>query len=357
MYDATLLQKRKNDSTVGGKSILTLALVLSVLMGVPRVLHAATLLLNPSNGSYAVGSVVPVEVIVDTEGETINAVSGELSYDATHVRPASIKISDSLVDLWIKQPSTSASEDIVAFEGLILNPGFSGKGKIATINFEVIGSGSTIVSFVSGSALANDGMGTNVLTRFSESALSTYGSGGETIATRPINTELPIDPSTLVMDSLRPPVVTGYTLAPARIESFSLQGVTYPAAVVTLWLQRGDDAPDIAAVQADMAGNFSYSRNNPYKNLQPIAPASVLSAVRYLFTGMPYRFWLTAKISGAETPPTQAFDLKVGGFSMSEIFFGFSMLPVLILGGFLLYEIMKLQKQGAYRKRHVVRHH
>lgn len=331
--------------------VLFLLLFISVFV-VPLSASAAALLLNPSSGSYAVGSTVPVDVIIDTENASINAVSGVLTYDDTAVNPASIKISDSLVDLWIMQPSISADENSISFEGLILNPGFTGKGKIATINFTILSPSSSVVSFSSGSALANDGLGTNLLARFSESALSTYGSEGETIMTRQANAELPVDPSTLVMDSLRPPVVTGYTLAPERIEAFSLQGVTYPAAVVRLWLQESNNPPEVAAIQADKAGNFSYSRDNPYKNLQPIAPASVLTAVKYIFTGTPYRFWLTAEVSGAETPSTQAFDMKVGGFSATGIFLGFLMALIMALGGFLLYEMIRIQKQGERRSHH-----
>ncbi len=112
----------------------------------------------------------------------------------------------------------------------------------------------------------------------------------------------------------------------------------------------------MVAIQADKAGNFSYSRDNPYKNLQPIAPASVLSAVKYLFSGTPYRFWLTAEVSGAETPPTQAFDMKVGGFSTTGIFLGFLMLLIMTLGGFLLYEMIRIQKQGERHTHHSARH-
>ena len=317
--------------------------------------QAASFLLNPSVGSYAVGSVVPLDIIIDTEGEVINAVSATLSFNEDSVRPTTIKISDSLVDLWITQPAVSTTNHTISFEGLILNPGFNGKGKIATINLEILKPSSSVISFDSGSALANDGLGTNLLARFSEATLSTYGEAGQTVATR--STELPIDPSTLVLGSLRPPVVTSYTLRPERIQEFSLQGVTYPEASVRIWLQKGDSTPETLAIQADKAGNFSYQHDNPFRDLEPLLPASVFTAAARLISGTPYRFWLTAIVSGSETSPTQAFDVLVGGVSTTEMLVAFLIIIVLILGAILAVQMTSLKEKIGVRLKKSKRGH
>ena len=51
------------------------------------MVRASSLFLNPSSGTYAVGSIIPVDVIVDTEGKTINAISGTLGFPEGIVRP------------------------------------------------------------------------------------------------------------------------------------------------------------------------------------------------------------------------------------------------------------------------------
>ncbi|MBU4256969.1 hypothetical protein KKC04_00990, partial [Patescibacteria group bacterium] len=54
---------------------------------------------------------------------------------------------------------------MVNFEGIVLNPGFTGSsGKAITIVFRTKAAGNTPLTFSSGSALANDGKGTNILT-------------------------------------------------------------------------------------------------------------------------------------------------------------------------------------------------
>lgn len=348
------------DQKEPGKFAQILSLLLFVVIFIlPNTVDAASFLFNPSTGSYAVGSTVPVDVIIDTEDDSINAVSGVLTYDDTAVRPVSIKISDSLVDLWIVQPSISENEDTISFEGLILNPGFIGKGKIATINFTILTPSSSVVSFASGSALANDGMGTNLLTRFAKATLSTYGGEGKTIATRDISSELPIDPSTLVLESLRPPVVTSYTLRPENINKFSLQGVTYPEAGVKLWFQKDSQVPDVLALRADKAGNFSYQHDSPFTDLEPLLPASVLTAVKNIFSGTRYRFWLTATVLNSETPTTQAFDMVVGGISMTEVLIAFLIIIVLLLGTILVFQMTSLKEKISARlkkKKHTTRH-
>lgn len=65
----------------------------------------------------------------------------------------------------MQEPSFSNSNGTVNFEGIVLNPGFTGEaGKILTINFKAKAVGEAALTFFSASVLANDGEGTNILT-------------------------------------------------------------------------------------------------------------------------------------------------------------------------------------------------
>ncbi|PIY71246.1 hypothetical protein COY88_01350, partial [Candidatus Roizmanbacteria bacterium CG_4_10_14_0_8_um_filter_35_28] len=70
----------------------------------------------------------------------------------------------SIFILWVQEPSFLNSVGTINFEGIVLNPGFTGAaGKIITTNFKVKAAGVATLNFSSGSVLANDGKGTNIL--------------------------------------------------------------------------------------------------------------------------------------------------------------------------------------------------
>jgi hypothetical protein len=67
--------------------------------------------------------------------------------------------------LWVQEPVFSNADGRVTFEGVVLNPGYTGSGgKILTLTLKAKGTGTARLSFSSGSVLANDGKGTNILT-------------------------------------------------------------------------------------------------------------------------------------------------------------------------------------------------
>lgn len=124
----------------------------------------ASLYFSPSSGSYAVGDNFSVAVYVKSVDQTINAVSGTISFSSEKLNVISLSKSNSILTLWVQEPTLSNGAGTINFEGVVLNPGFSGAaGKIITINFKVKSSGVTSLLFSAGSVLANDGKGTNVL--------------------------------------------------------------------------------------------------------------------------------------------------------------------------------------------------
>jgi hypothetical protein len=308
------------------------------------VARASSLFLNPSTGTYAVGSIIPVDVIVDTEGKTINAISGTLEFPEGMVQPTSVKKNDSIVTLWIQQPSISTHTSEISFEGLILNPGFSGRGKVLTVYFEVIATGSPVIAFSSGLTLANDGFGTNILETLADARYEVSGVSSPIVRSTDGKTELPLDPSSLVLSSLRPPVITGYTNRPKNLADFFVQGVTYPNAQVNVWLKPPSGDPAQYTIASDEAGNFSY-RYGSTKNLVPLLQAAVLSSLSGSLRGIPYQFWLEAIVGGVATPPTQAFEVIVGGIGISEILLVVLVLLVLGVVGLLIFEMILLRRR------------
>ncbi|MFA6135847.1 MAG: hypothetical protein WC705_00560 [Candidatus Paceibacterota bacterium] len=143
---------------------------------------AADLILQSSSSNYSVDSSFSVDVYVASPDQSVNAVSGSVSFDNDKVNVSSVSKSGSLISFWVQEPSFSNQTGKVDFEGIILNPGFIGaKGKILTINFKSKNPGTANFNFSSGSILANDGTGTNVLKNLIPLALN-FNLSGESIS-------------------------------------------------------------------------------------------------------------------------------------------------------------------------------
>ncbi|MBU4579610.1 cohesin domain-containing protein, partial [Patescibacteria group bacterium] len=143
---------------------LGLIFVFFSVSGASNAAHAASLYFSPSSGSHAVGSTFSVSVLTSSANQAMNAVSGVISFPANKLEIVSLSKSGSIISLWVQEPSFSNVTGTINFEGIVLNPGFIGaSGKIITINFKAKAAGSAALSFSSGSILANDGKGTNIL--------------------------------------------------------------------------------------------------------------------------------------------------------------------------------------------------
>ncbi len=128
----------------------------------PYTARAANLYFSPSSGNYNVGQDFSVSVFVSSADQAMNAAQGVINFPSDRLQVTSLSKAGSIISLWVQEPSFTAGA--VNFEGIVLNPGFTGNaGKVLTVNFKVKAAGSGTLSFTSGSVLANDGQGTNIL--------------------------------------------------------------------------------------------------------------------------------------------------------------------------------------------------
>jgi hypothetical protein len=135
-----------------------------VLFVAPTVVFGASLSFSPSSGTYKPGAVFTVAIYVNSGGQALNAVSGIVSYPKDLLEVVSVSKNQSIVSLWVQEPNFSNEDAIVNFEGIVLNPGFSGlKGKVLEVTFRAKKEGNPSLSFTSGSILANDGEGSEIL--------------------------------------------------------------------------------------------------------------------------------------------------------------------------------------------------
>lgn len=192
--------------------------------------EAASLSVSPNSGQYNVGSTFTINVLVSSSDQSINVVSGEISFDAAKLEVVSVTKSGSIMGLWVQEPNFSNILGTIKFEGIILNPGFLGSnGKVISIIFKAKNPGSIKLLLANVSILANDGEGTDVLDSLDH---GNYTIGGETITTTK-----PVSVSTKpALTTTKPKIITTTTTKasglltnePVSVEEMSREKLTSP---------------------------------------------------------------------------------------------------------------------------------
>lgn len=141
-----------------------LALFATALFLVPAFASAATMSLSPGTGVYQVGGTWTTRVVVNTAGKPINAAEGTLSFNTSELQVLGISKGASIFSLWTIEPTFSNATGKVTFGGGSPQ-GYTGSaGTVMSITWKAKANGTPKVNFSSGSVLAADGQGTNVLT-------------------------------------------------------------------------------------------------------------------------------------------------------------------------------------------------
>ena len=139
-------------------------LLFSVSLALPAVVQAASLYFFPSSGSYSVGRSFTVSVYVSSPSQAMNAVSGIITFPSDKLQVTSLSKAGSIVSFWAQEPSFSNITGTITLEGVVLPAGYIGSnGKILDVNFAAKSQGTASLNFSSGSVLAHDGQGTNIL--------------------------------------------------------------------------------------------------------------------------------------------------------------------------------------------------
>ncbi|MEK7622057.1 MAG: cohesin domain-containing protein [Patescibacteria group bacterium] len=145
------------------KILPALIFLLTSFVFVPAA-SAATLYLSPPSGEYRVGQSFTLSVNVSSPNQAVNAADGRVSFPKDYLEILNLSKSGSILSYWISEPVFSNLDGSIKFEGVIPNPGFTGAaGRLLAATFRVKRAGTAALNFVSGSVLANDGQGTNVL--------------------------------------------------------------------------------------------------------------------------------------------------------------------------------------------------
>lgn len=144
--------------------IRILLVIVFLFFFTPLVSRAASLSLTPAGGSYAIGSTFDVSIILNTEGESVNAIVASLSFPPDMLQVVSPSTGQSVIGVWTANPKLDNRLGRIDLQGGIPGGINSSKALITTITFRVKSTGNAIVRFRDDStALRNDGLGTDIL--------------------------------------------------------------------------------------------------------------------------------------------------------------------------------------------------
>lgn len=167
---------------------------LLALFLLPTSANAASFSISPATANIDTGETITLTVSVSSSTQAINAFSGRIYYPANLLGNPTVSTNGTIVNFWTIQPSDEAGA--VRFEGLVLNPGFSGTGgKLFSVTWRAEGSGIATFELSQASILANDGEGTNVLAGTLPKSVVTIGQTGGVVTTQPTSgTNAPLPP-------------------------------------------------------------------------------------------------------------------------------------------------------------------
>lgn len=107
----------------------------------PVSVSAATLYMDPHETEIYPGDTIAVQIRLDTdEGECINVVDGVINYD-TEILPVDISRGESIVPIWVEEPTIDKSNKRITFAGGVPN-GYCGRidgdPKLTNVIFEIL---------------------------------------------------------------------------------------------------------------------------------------------------------------------------------------------------------------------------
>jgi hypothetical protein len=197
----------------------------ALLIFVPQLAFAASLTLSPSAVSVAAGDTFVERVLATSPTQAANAVSGTLSFPTDLFSVVSTSKANSVLTLWVQDPSFSNSDGTVDFSGVVPNPGFTGSGTVFSVTFQAKQAGQGTISFLASAILANDGNGTDILSGTNSSNVTV------TNAPTPIPTPTPAAPTPAATPSASDDKAL---LATITSSTHPDQNVWYPATHVVL---------------------------------------------------------------------------------------------------------------------------
>jgi len=136
------------------------ALFIFLFIFLPKITFGAEFIPSSSVKNVNTGDQFEVNLLLDTQGETANAVGGTITYPTDLLQLKEIRDGNSLVNFWVDKPTDTANG--IIFSG-ITPGGYTGQsGSIMSLIFTAKRDGQGSISIKNGELLRNDGTGSAI---------------------------------------------------------------------------------------------------------------------------------------------------------------------------------------------------
>lgn len=144
----------------------------AVVLVLPLAASAQSLLLKAPKTTYNVGDSFQVSLNINTEGKSINTLSGKIQLPTSKLQILDVRYGNSIISLWVERPKADASAGTITFTGGVPG-GFSGSaGPILSFGVKARAEGSASINLSDIKVLLNDGLGTEAAAKNGSLALS-----------------------------------------------------------------------------------------------------------------------------------------------------------------------------------------
>jgi len=142
-------------------TIFSALIVISFFIVVQKV-EAAVLTVMPNYDDINYGETFVVELRINSEKQVINAVKAVLTYSPSMLDVIDVSRGGSFLTLWPEEPTVDSTEGTISLTGGIPHGSYVVDGKIMSVTFRAISSGSVEIGIdqASTSVHLNDGQGT-----------------------------------------------------------------------------------------------------------------------------------------------------------------------------------------------------
>lgn len=156
---------------------ILLAIVVSLLPQQSSSAETLSLTISPNNAKVVTGSTFEVSLVLNTSGQSVNAVDAHLTFSPDKLQVVSPSTGSSFFSFWTKGPTYSNTNGTLSFQGGLPSPGIkSSAAIISTIKFRAKSIGTSTIRFsTSSKVLANDGSGTSLPVNFGQSTITIQG--------------------------------------------------------------------------------------------------------------------------------------------------------------------------------------
>src|SRR3989338_5643043 len=122
---------------------------------------AATFSVVPASQTVAVGQEFNADLLIDSEGVSINAAQAVLNFPSSVLQAVAIDNASSVFNFWVEDPNIA--NGAISFIGGTSKDANDKALKVFRIKFKAVGAGTADITINEGVVTASDGKGTNVL--------------------------------------------------------------------------------------------------------------------------------------------------------------------------------------------------